>query len=149
MPDHGPGRYVEYRHPIRVGPGAIDDLDHVNNAIYLMWMQEAVNAYWRKTAPPEQVETLAWIAHRHDVVYHTPAVLHDLIVAVVRVIGHQGCRAHFETRFERNGEDVAIVESTLVCIDRGSRQIVRIRPDLAQHFYLRDTEATTASGAMR
>ena len=135
MPDHGPGRYVEYRHPIRVGPGAIDDLDHVNNAIYLMWMQEAVNAYWRKTAPPEQVETLAWIAHRHDVVYHRPAVLHDLIVAVVR--------------FERNGEDVAIVESTLVCIDRGSRQLVRIRPDLAQHFYLRDTEATTASGAMR
>lgn len=141
------GRYVEYRHPIRVGPGAIDNLDHVNNAIYLMWMQEAISALWRKTAPLGQVEALTWVAHRHDVVYNRPAVLHDLLVAVVRVTGYHGCRAQFETRFERNGKCVAMIKSTLVCIDRASGQLKRIRPDLARHFRLHEHEAVATAGA--
>ena len=81
------GHYVEYPHPIRAGPGAIDNLAHVNNAIYLMWMQEAIGALWRKTAPLGQVKALTWVAHRHDVVYNRPAVLPDLLIAVVRVTG--------------------------------------------------------------
>lgn len=141
------GHYVEYPHPIRAGPGAIDNLAHVNNAIYLMWMQEAIGALWRKTAPLGQVKALTWVAHRHDVVYNRPAVLHDLLIAVVRVTGYQSCCAQLETRFERHGECVAMIKSTMICVDRASGQLKCIRPDLARHFRLFKDEAVATAGA--
>ncbi len=40
-----------YHHPIGIVPGDIDHMGHVNNSVYLKWVQEAVVRYWEKVAP--------------------------------------------------------------------------------------------------
>ena len=44
-----------FRHPVAIDPADIDHMGHVNNAVYLKWVQEAVVDYWRSVAPPDAV----------------------------------------------------------------------------------------------
>ena len=48
-------------HPLAVEPGDIDFMGHVNNSVYLEWVQEAVIAYWRRVAPAEAVAGHLWV----------------------------------------------------------------------------------------
>ena len=47
--------------PIHVQPADIDELGHVNNIVYLRWVQEAAVAHWRAIAPAADQAKLQWI----------------------------------------------------------------------------------------
>ena len=121
-------------YPITVGPDAIDELDHVNNAVYLTWVQQAITAYWVAHAPAEEVAKIAWIALRHDIRYRSEAFLGDQLEAKVLLRGFRGSRSQFEIQFSRGSVSVAEVDTTLCCIDRETRQLHRITHELARHF---------------
>ena len=59
----------------------IDQLNHVNNVVYLKWVQEAAIAHWTVTAPAEAQKTLFWVVVRHEIDYKRPALLGDDIIA--------------------------------------------------------------------
>ena len=44
-----------FRHQVAITPGDIDHMGHVNNSVYLKWVQDAVVAYWQKVAPSDAV----------------------------------------------------------------------------------------------
>ena len=52
---------VPYHHPIGILPADIDHMGHVNNSVYLKWVQEAVVRYWESLAPPEAVARHLWV----------------------------------------------------------------------------------------
>jgi acyl-CoA thioester hydrolase len=67
--------------PIRVRPEDIDELGHVNNIVYLRWVQEAAIAHWRTFAPPADLEKLVWVVLRHEIDYRQPAMPGDHLIA--------------------------------------------------------------------
>lgn len=56
-------------------PSDIDALQHVNNVVYLRWVQDLATAHWRAAASPEQQARLAWVVARHEIDYRQPARL--------------------------------------------------------------------------
>ena len=66
---------------IAVDPADIDRLGHVNNVVYLRWVQDAAVAHWQATAPAEDQEQLRWVVMRHEIDYKRPAFLNDEIIA--------------------------------------------------------------------
>ena len=89
-------------------------MGHVNNSVYLKWVQEAVIAYWQRVAPAEAVAQHLWVALKHEITYRRPAFLDDNVVASVVAEGVQGARAFFSTLITRGGEVLAEVKSSLV-----------------------------------
>jgi acyl-CoA thioester hydrolase len=67
--------------PLTVTPADIDGLGHVNNVVYLRWMQEAATAHWESAAPPELRAAVSWVVSRHEIDYKAPAFLGDRLVA--------------------------------------------------------------------
>src|SRR5438128_9852383 len=65
---------------ILVLPSDIDEQNHVNNTVYLRWVQDVATAHWRAIASPEAQETIGWGVLRHEIDYKTPAALGDEIV---------------------------------------------------------------------
>ncbi|MGE5925895.1 MAG: acyl-CoA thioesterase [Gemmatimonadota bacterium] len=65
---------------VDVGAGDIDDLGHVNNIVYLRWVQEAATAHWRAAAPADAVDAVAWVVRRHEIDYRHPAMPGDRVV---------------------------------------------------------------------
>ena len=47
----------------------IDELGHVNNAVWVQWMEEVATAHWRAVAPAEHVEAYVWVVSRHEIDY--------------------------------------------------------------------------------
>jgi acyl-CoA thioester hydrolase len=64
---------------VSVLPEDIDEQDHVNNTVYLRWVQKVAIAHWRAIASLEAQETIRWVVVRHEIDYKTPATLGDQI----------------------------------------------------------------------
>ena len=60
--------------------GDIDEQNHVNNTVYLRWVQDVAVAHWRAIASSDAQETIGWVVLRHEIDYKAPAALSDEIV---------------------------------------------------------------------
>ena len=121
-------------HALAIAPGDIDFMGHVNNAVYLTWVQEAVVAYWQRVAPAEAVAAHLWVAIRHEITYRRPAFLDDAVVASVVADGVQGARAFFSTLITRGEEVLAEVKSSWCCLDAATLKPARLARDVVRLF---------------
>jgi acyl-CoA thioester hydrolase len=123
-----------FRHAIGIMPADIDHMGHVNNSVYLRWVQEAVIGYWEKVAPAEAVAAHLWVALKHEITYRRPAFLDDVVVADVFAEGVQGARAFFSTVIKRGEDVVAEVSSSWCCLDAATRRPARLAKDVVRRF---------------
>src|SRR5437868_954942 len=121
-------------HALAVAPDDIDFMGHVNNSVYLKWVQEAVIAYWRRVAPAEAVAQHLWVALKHEITYRRPAFLDDNVVAQVAAEGMHGARAFFHTLIKRGEDVLAEVKSSWCCIDAATQRPARLARDVVRMF---------------
>src|SRR2546430_5186556 len=69
---------------VPVLPGDIDEQNHVNNTVYLRWVQDVATAHWKSRASAEAQRAVGWIVLRHEIDYKIPAGLGDEIVLRTR-----------------------------------------------------------------
>ncbi|URD62199.1 acyl-CoA thioesterase [Sphingomonas sp. KRR8] len=127
-------RLTMYRHAIGIVPDDIDHMGHVNNSVYLKWVQEAVVRYWEKVAPSEAVTKHLWVALKHEIEFRRPTFLEDNVVADVIAEQVQGARALFTTVIRRGEDVLAEVKSTWCCLDAGSMRPARLAKDIVSRF---------------
>jgi acyl-CoA thioester hydrolase len=77
-----------------VQPADIDQQNHVNNTVYLRWVQDVATAHWNAAAPETMRDTIGWVVLRHEIDYKTPACLGDEVV--LRTWVGQATRVTFE-----------------------------------------------------
>lgn len=123
-----------FRHPIEIAAADIDDMGHVNNAVYLRWVQEAVVGYWRKTAPAESVAAHLWVALKHEISYRRPTFLDDVVVADVVAEQVKGARAFFSTIIRRGEDVLAEVKSCWCCLDAATGRPARLAQTVVARF---------------
>ena len=123
-----------FHHPIGIHAEDIDHMGHVNNSVYLKWVQEAVVRYWERVAPPDAVARHLWIALSHEIKYRRPTLLDDRVVADVIADRVEGARAFFTTVIMRGEEVLAEVKSTWCCLDAASRKPARLAREIAARF---------------
>lgn len=104
----------------------IDGLNHVNNVVYLEWMQDIAHEHWSILTKDNPHNNNAWVVIRHEIDYKNQAVLDDLITVktwVGRVSGVKSIR-HFEIL----RENILLVKSqtTFCLIDLKTRKPARI-----------------------
>lgn len=122
--------------PIEIRGDDIDRLGHVNNVVYLRWIQDAAIAHWRVLATPEQQTAVAWVVMRHEIDYKRPARLGDGIIARTWV------GAASRNTFERHTEilratdrKVLVQARTLWCpIDPTTGRPVQVSADIRARF---------------
>jgi len=124
-------------HTLAIEPADIDFMGHVNNSVYLKWVQEAVIAYWRRMAPAEAVAQHLWVALKHEITYRKPAFLEDDVVATVLLEKVQGARAFYETVIRRGGEVLAEVKSSWCCLDAETLRPARLAQGVIDRFFVK------------
>ena len=123
-----------FRHPVAIQPGDIDHMGHVNNAVYLKWVQEAVVDYWNSVAPPSAVAGHLWVALKHEITYLRPTFLQDNVVAEVIAEKVEGARAFFRTVLRRGDDVLSETSSCWCCIDAVTKRPARLARDIAARF---------------
>ena len=65
---------------VRVLPADIDELGHVNNTVYVRWVQDAATGHWRALASAESQAEVVWVVVRHEIDYKAPALPGDEVL---------------------------------------------------------------------
>jgi acyl-CoA thioester hydrolase len=123
-----------FRHPIAIMPADIDHMGHVNNSVYLKWVQDAVVDYWRSVAPPDAVARHLWVALKHEITYLRPTFLQDNVVAEVIADKVEGARAFFTTILRRGEDVLSEIKSSWCCLDAATQRPVRLAREIASRF---------------
>lgn len=66
-------------------PGDIDTNGHVNNVVYVRWVQDAATAHWNARTSDAEKAAVVWVVVRHEIDYVRAALPGDRIEAVTWV----------------------------------------------------------------
>src|SRR5690242_14286680 len=121
---------------VGVLPTDIDEQGHVNNMVYLRWVQEIAIAHWRAIASPAAQSAVAWVVLRHEIDYKRPAFPGDEIA--LRTWVGKATRLTFErfTEISRkaDGELLAAVRTLWCPVHPVTGKPVRVPPDVRTRF---------------
>lgn len=106
-----------FHHPLQVQEPDIDALGHVNNVVYVRWVQEVAAAHWEHVASQELRARYLWVVLRHEIDYKNPAFLQDEVVGTTWVGDYQGARfERFVTLSTRDNNKVLAQAKTTWCM---------------------------------
>jgi acyl-CoA thioester hydrolase len=121
---------------VRVEPADIDRLGHVNNIVYLRWVQDAAIAHWQTLASPEHQAEIVWMALRHEIDYKAQAVEGDEIMVRTWIGTAEGLRFERFTEMLRNGDRKLLAQArTVWCpVDPKTGRPKRVGADVYRLF---------------
>jgi acyl-CoA thioester hydrolase len=120
--------------PLTITPADIDDLGHVNNVVYLRWVQDVASAHWRTTAVPGDLERLAWVVTRHELDYKAAAFLGDAIIGRTWIGATTPITCERFVEIRRANDDKLLVasRSVWVPVDRSTGRPKRIEASVLE-----------------
>ena len=121
---------------VTVQPADIDGQNHVNNTVYLRWVQDVATAHWSAHASPEAQAAIGWVVLRHEIDYKLPACLGDQIV--LRTWVGEASRLKFErfTEIRRKSDDQLLSQARTVWvpIDTRTGKPTRVSAEVRAQF---------------
>jgi acyl-CoA thioester hydrolase len=112
---------------VTIQPADIDRQNHVNNTVYVRWIQEVATAHWEARAPADARDAIGWVVLRHEIDYKSPARLGDELL--VRTWVGKATRATFERFVEIRRLTSDLRSPTSVLLAQARTLWVPINPD--------------------
>jgi acyl-CoA thioester hydrolase len=127
---------IIFKHPITISPSDIDEMGHVNNVVYLRWVQDVAEAHWKNAAPEELRSKYAWVVLRHEIDYKSPAVLNDLLIGTTWVDLPDGARStrHVEIFNQTTNKLSAKARTTWCLLSASTLRPKRVETDITDIF---------------
>jgi acyl-CoA thioester hydrolase len=114
----------------------IDELGHVNNAVWVQWIQQVAVAHWESAADAAHRDAYVWVVVRHEIDYLRAAHEGDRIVARTWV-GEAPKGARFDRFVEFTGADGKVcvrARTHWAIIDKASGRPIRVPPQVVAPF---------------
>lgn len=118
------------------GPEHIDVMGHVNNAVWVQWMEALAVAHWEAVAPAEHQAAYVWVVTRHEIDYRGNIALGQSVTAQTFIPG-----APSGARFDRcaefrdaDGKVIVSAKTTWALLDKASGRLLRVPAAVAAPF---------------
>jgi acyl-CoA thioester hydrolase len=121
---------------IKIKDEDIDILGHVNNIVYLKWVQDLAISHWEELSTDIQKDNLLWVVSKHEIDYKRATYKDDEVIGTTWV--GEANKIYFErfTQFHRK-KDNKLLSSVLTLwtpIDKQSKKRVRVDEDVYSLF---------------
>ncbi|MCZ8354425.1 MAG: acyl-CoA thioesterase [Cyclobacteriaceae bacterium] len=129
-----------FEHPVTIKPTDIDEMNHVNNVVYLRYVQEIAELHWKTHAPTSLQQEVAWVVVRHEIDYLSEIKPHDIILARTWLAEKKGATSfrHVELLNTQTKKIVAKAVTTWCMLDRQTLRPKRIEDQI--EFYLKSAK---------
>ena len=118
------------------GEAHIDELGHVNNAVWVQWIQQVAVAHWDSVADAAHQDAYFWVVVRHEIDYLRAAVEGDRITARTWV-GEAPQGARFDRLMEFTGPDGKVcvrAKTQWAIIDKALGRPIRVPREVVAPF---------------
>lgn len=118
------------------GPEHIDALGHVNNAVWVQWIQDLATAHWDKAARPEDHEKFFWVVVRHEIDYRGNIAEGESALGETYIPDEaRGATSVRVVEFKNaSGKTLVSARTSWAMLDRESQRLVRVRPEVIAPF---------------
>jgi len=120
-------------------PSHIDELGHVNNTVWVQWIQDVATAHWDAAARPEDRAAFVWVVVRHEIDYRGNIALGESVTATTWIEGPaMGAKTLRRVEFaDASGKRLKLLVSavtTWAMLDRATGRLARVRPEVLAAF---------------
>lgn len=116
-------------------PEDIDELGHVNNAVWVRWIQDMATAHWAAQASPEHIEKYVWVVVRHEIDFLGNIAAGESVESRTWVgEAPRGARFDRHVEFVRGGKVIVRAKTTWAILDKATGRILRVPKDVAARF---------------
>jgi acyl-CoA thioester hydrolase len=121
-----------FDHRIVVQQADLDNMNHVNNVVYVQWVQDAAEAHWKHSFKEEVRLRYQWVVLRHELDYKSPAFLRDELIARTWVEGYDGARSVRVVQIlrESDGKILAQAKTTWCLLNAENNRPMRVPDDI-------------------
>ena len=125
---------MKFSHSFIVKPEHLDEQHHVNNVVYVQWIQDVALAHWFRVASDEQKAKYAWVILRHEIDYKKQAFAGEEITVTTWVGKPTAVTWERFTEIKR-GQDLLVKSKTIWCLlDRETAKPKRITAEMIESF---------------
>lgn len=114
----------------KVDSSEIDQLNHVNNVVYVSWIQDIANEHWSLLKKGHNTEGYVWVVLRHEIDYLRQAVLGDVVNIKTWVGKTAGVKSVRHVEISRNGSLLVQAQTTFCLLDASTFRPTRITEDI-------------------
>ena len=114
----------------------IDANGHVNNVVYVRWIQDMATSHWASRQPAEEQARWAWIVLRHEIDYRR-ALMPGEIATGRTWVAETAEGPRFDRFVRIDGPDGAMcaqARTEWCMIDAASGRPKRVTPDIVERF---------------
>lgn len=117
-------------------PEHIDVMGHVNNAVWVQWVQDMATAHWDAAARAEDQADFVWLVIRHEIDYRGNISESETVTGETWIPdGAQGAKSTRRVEFtDSTGKVIVSANTTWAMLDRESGRLARVRPDVMAPF---------------
>ena len=102
---------------ISVSKNDLDDLNHVNNVIYIQWVQEIAKNHWKSLVSDEIKDNYYWILLEHQIKYLNPAFLNDKIRLKTYIDKNEGVKSvRIVEIYNKDTNKLLVSSKTMWCL---------------------------------
>jgi acyl-CoA thioester hydrolase len=117
-------------------PQHIDELGHVNNTVWVQWIQDMATAHWDAVARPEDRAAFFWVVVRHEIDYRGNVSEGAEVTATTWIEGPaQGAKSLRRVEFtDATGKRLVSAATTWAMLDKATGRLARVRPEVLEPF---------------
>ncbi|MEM1196067.1 MAG: acyl-CoA thioesterase [Pseudomonadota bacterium] len=121
-------------------PHHIDELGHVNNAVWVQWIQDLATAHWDAVARPDDHDKFFWVVVRHEIDYRGNIALGEVASGQTYIPDDpRGATSLRAAEFTNQaGKSLVSARTTWAMLERGSQRLARVRPEIIAPFRVSD-----------
>ena len=133
----GPSRFTR---SFVAEPSHIDELGHVNNTVWVQWIQDMATAHWDAVARPEDRAAFFWVVVRHEIDYLRALGPGETVTARTWVADKpQGAKFDRFMEFTGEGGKVHVRARTVwALLDKASGRPLRVTDEIVAPFSATD-----------
>lgn len=129
-----------YPFEFTIPPDAVDENGHVNNVMYVQWMQDAAVRHYEAMGGPGPTQSIGatWVVRSHKIEYRRPAFAGERIKVLTWVVNMRRVHSVRRYRFVRASDDEILVlgETDWVFVDVKSGRLLTVPLEVSSLFTL-------------
>ena len=117
-------------------PRHIDEMGHVNNAVWVQWVQDVATAHWEAAGREEDVRNIIWLVVRHEIDYRGNISEGESVTGTTWIPDPpKGATSVRRVDFT-NAQGKVIVSALTIwaMLDRATQRPMRVRPEVIAPF---------------
>lgn len=127
---HIPENTKHYSYKLTVEEKHLDQLLHVNNVVYLQWVNDISEKHWELLASEGLKKKYFWVVLKHELEYLSQALLGEEITLVTYIGESKGVKSVRHVDMYKGEIPLLRAASTWCLIDANSQKPVRIKNDI-------------------